>query len=234
MCTASWHQTESGFNLIFNRDEQRTRSPALPPALRKTDTGEPYVSPQDPDGGGSWIAGNAHGLCVALLNSYERPTEVISPTRSRGQLVTALMQATTIEAATLLVKDLLAADSVAPCLLLLQQPRSAVSLIQHPGGSPRPREPELGIVTTSSFLPDSVQEWRRRKFRETVHTPEDLPAFHDLACPEDPAYGVRMEREDARTVSQTRLQVSGTTVRMHYRELPDGPWSMIAIPPRSS
>lgn len=92
MCTLSWVPRADGYTVFFNRDEQRTRPLGLPPCERVLD-GTRFVAPSDPQGGGSWIAANEHGVTLALLNGYG-PVRTDVPDRvSRGRLVTMLADA---------------------------------------------------------------------------------------------------------------------------------------------
>ena len=71
MCTVSWRLDADGYELLFNRDELRTRAEGLSPSRHEAaNTG--FVAPIDPDGGGTWIAANqeafdAQGLFDAVL-----------------------------------------------------------------------------------------------------------------------------------------------------------------------
>src|ERR1041385_4608949 len=54
----------------MNRDERRTRAPATPPERRTLD-GVPVLAPRDGEAGGTWIAVNAFGHTLALLNRWD-------------------------------------------------------------------------------------------------------------------------------------------------------------------
>ncbi|WP_432472138.1 NRDE family protein [Amphritea sp. HPY] len=88
MCTVSWLLEANGYQLFFNRDEQRSRSIALPPQHHESE-GTSALMPVDPDGGGSWISVNEKGLSLCLLNFYQGqlPDGVL---KSRGQLLKSL------------------------------------------------------------------------------------------------------------------------------------------------
>ncbi|MDQ7087908.1 MAG: NRDE family protein [Acidobacteriota bacterium] len=87
MCTLSWLFFGGGYELHFNRDESRARREAAPP--RVVSGGDcSFVAPVDGEAGGTWIAVNAAGIGLALLNRYDR--EGRSGERSRGLLVAEL------------------------------------------------------------------------------------------------------------------------------------------------
>ena len=86
MCTASWLLEPTGYQVFFNRDEQKGRAKALPPQQFSAVGDVSFLMPVDPVGQGSWIATNEFGLTLCLLNYYQGQTpsgELIS----RGQLV---------------------------------------------------------------------------------------------------------------------------------------------------
>lgn len=95
MCTATWaFRGGPGawtLELGFNRDEHRSRPKAHPPRLRRPAAGgRAFIAPRDPLGGGSWLAVNDAGICLALLNRYPadgpafRPPGTPSPGGSPG------------------------------------------------------------------------------------------------------------------------------------------------------
>lgn len=87
MCTLTWSRPkEGGFEVWFNRDEKKTRPIADPLALRELN-GVTFLSPRDPQGGGTWMLANEFGLAVCLLNQWELDTRPTSGRRkSRGHL----------------------------------------------------------------------------------------------------------------------------------------------------
>jgi hypothetical protein len=58
------------WRVVCNRDEQRTRRPAVAP-LAGGCAARQFVYPLDPDGGGTWIAATSAGLVFTLLNETE-------------------------------------------------------------------------------------------------------------------------------------------------------------------
>lgn len=94
MCTVSWLLANDGYQVFFNRDEQKGRAIAHSPKYFY-DGGVKYLMPVDPVGGGSWIAMNQSGLSVCLLNYYQsKPAgkELIS----RGLLIKSLASFTCV------------------------------------------------------------------------------------------------------------------------------------------
>ena len=97
MCTVSWILSRGGYELFMNRDELRRRGPAQGPQLCQHE-GSAFLAPHDSDGGGSWIAVNASGLGLTLLNRYVDVSTLPPPAgwRSRGLLVTEPYQPITL------------------------------------------------------------------------------------------------------------------------------------------
>lgn len=94
MCTVSWLLANDGYQVFFNRDEQKGRSLAYAPKYFN-DQGVKYLMPVDPVGGGSWIAMNQAGLSVCLLNYYQdKPAD--KDYISRGLLVKSLVSYTSL------------------------------------------------------------------------------------------------------------------------------------------
>ena len=104
MCTVSWLLANDGYQVFFNRDEQKGRALAYSPKYFN-DLGVKYLMPVDPVGGGSWIAMNQAGLSVCLLNYYQqKPPE--KALISRGLLVKALISNTSLTKIRLALKKL--------------------------------------------------------------------------------------------------------------------------------
>src|SRR6266566_7394735 len=80
MCTVSFLPNKHGFYLAMNRDEKFTRSTALPPAIVDL-ADRRAIFPREPEGG-TWIAANYAGVCLALINWHR-----VAEPASRGQLL---------------------------------------------------------------------------------------------------------------------------------------------------
>lgn len=225
MCTLVW-QEESGKQwLCFNRDEQRSRPPAEPMQLHAGPNG-PVAYARDPQGGGTWFAVSSNGFAVALLNHYLHQ-EAPEPARyrSRGLMVKELAECASVgEAAELADRGEFA--QYRPFHLFICDHQS-YRLLTWDGRAPFHWEDPDGMVTTSSHEPAAVIRWRSGWWKNLCRQrlPLDVGAQRlRQVNPQKPAYGVTMDREDARTVSQIELELgqSGFVVTYRARE-PDGP-----------
>lgn len=70
MCTISWLVSADGYEIFFNRDEQKTRAKALIPQQMDGPSCSALM-PLDPQGNGTWFAVNDQGMSLALLNFYQ-------------------------------------------------------------------------------------------------------------------------------------------------------------------
>jgi uncharacterized protein with NRDE domain len=83
----------------MNRDDLRSRPPALPPAIRHIESAV-AVYPSEPEGG-TWIGANDRGIIFTLLNWHVR-TAVKQ--RTRGEVIPALLAADSLSAAERLLR----------------------------------------------------------------------------------------------------------------------------------
>lgn len=177
MCTVSWIHQPGGYQLFCNRDERRTRKPALPPQVLDFQNVK-AIAPRDGDFGGSWISVNEFGLALSLLNLHrgtdfslsrpERQTSVC-PTdfTSRGLLLMELASSRSREE----VLERIAKarlENFQPFTLLTLTPDEAALIIRWDGSEcliDRDAEGRMPL-TSSSFDSDRVIEARKRKFSE--------------------------------------------------------------------
>ncbi|QDU65588.1 NRDE family protein [Engelhardtia mirabilis] len=223
MCTVTWVGSVGGFELFTNRDELRTRPPAHPPRLQHTPSGLRFLAPVDEQGGGTWIAANECGVALCLLNHYQAaPLPAGIQPRSRGLVVQDLIDASSLDEA---FDALQAMD--------LSAVRGFRLIGLEPGGDPRlgawdTRSLELlagdavrAPLISSGFDYPGVERARQRTFEELQSelggvSPRMLEQFHASERPEPGPYAVSMTRDDAWTVSHTRVVVSADAVQMHY------------------
>ena len=242
MCTVSWHFDSTGYELLFNRDELRTRGPGLPPELRTQD-GVRYLAPTDSDRGGTWIGVNEYGVTHCLVNYYrayaDSPDAALRRySRSRGDLVREVQAFGTVSGSETYI-DRLDLEVFAPFWLLAFEPGSAPRGFRWDGARYEKTGNIEPPVTTSSYRPDDVVRWRRARFPSLDgdrHARSVALArlwrYHRRRNPLRGAFGVCMSRSDARTVSFTRVSVTTTAgppaVRLGY--LPDPPCRSRELP----
>lgn len=234
--------------MVTNRDEQRSRAPAIEPVWHEIEGGGArtrVIAPRDPVGGGTWVATTERGLTLCLLNGNLEPApELPRLLRSRGELIPALVG---LEGIGRVAKALAEMDLAryAPFRLVGVQPMSADGAAD----ATRSSEGSAGVIDlfwdrrelvarthgrlpvcfVSSGLGDSQVRPRLPLFDEMVGrdpSPAIQDAFHAHVWPDRPEISVRMSRSDARTVSTTVIEVrrtgrGETEVRAGYTPIPD-------------
>lgn len=227
MCTLTIvnraHEPDAGLRVLFNRDEQRTRGPALPPSI--VTAGEiSAIMPVDPDSGGTWIAANSAGLFSCLLNATP-PGGTRHPPgrRSRGEIVPLLAACRSLDAAAALLDRIDPARYPPFRLLILHEQRLVVAASDGRALTADSAWPlTRPVMLTSSGLGDHLVERPRRElFEQMFAPPADVlaaqRAFHDHSWPGRSHLSVNMSRDDARTVSQTLVDLRAGAVVMTYR-----------------
>ena len=220
MCTLSWWCAQDCYGVFFNRDESVRRSAALPPELREQGS-LTYLSPLDPDGGGTWIFVNGAGLIGCLLNNYQAPFNAPDPI-SRGLLLLSLAGHRTAAAAGREVEQAEHGRYSGFHLLLYQDGNTRLynwdgnTLTQRRGSEIQPP------LISSGFRPEEVAAYRQEKFRLEVlpvdgSYPDRMQEFHNFHDHHLPAYSPLMVRSAARTVSQSRVTVEPRRISFSYR-----------------
>jgi YD repeat-containing protein len=227
MCTVSWLCEKDSLEVFFNRDESRTRQPALPPDTFFQHDAR-YVAAIDADAGGTWLAANELGVVVAILNYYQAQQDLASGDFiSRGKLVTSLMDAGSgVEVDKRITKAFM--SDYRSCILLVFEKGEGEPTRFTWDGQHLLREQlthPMRPITTSSYRTDEVVATRLAAFDTLVDasapTPDQLQRFHRHQHPDDPAFSVCMSRPDARTVSFSRVTVGEDSVTYSY--FPHGP-----------
>lgn len=223
MCTVSWSGSGESWWVVFNRDETQERVPAEMPALRKTAGGVTVLSPLDPQGGGSWMGMNRCGMLVALLNDHPegREGEGAAGLRSRGLLVMDLLEAKDRESARDRIAVELAKARYAPFHILVWDGRASF-WIRQAGGETTENGSAPGFLSSSSFCPEAVLRERRREWERrggsSAGAAEEAAEIMRMRHATDAACGLTMDREDARTVSQSIWKVGLGGVEVIYGE----------------
>jgi len=211
VCTLSFRLEPDGFELWFSRDEQRSRAAARRPALsRARDTR--FLAPRDPEGGGTWIAANEHGLALALLNDYASPPRG-GDFESRGRLVLALCAARdTGEVAQRVGSGGLA--RYRPFELAAFAPGEPVTRLAWDGRTLTAERGISGPLASSAVAHAEARAARRARFAELGAGA--LERFHREHAPARGALSACMHRRDAKTVSLVRVRVTRERVAMAY------------------
>ncbi|RBP85646.1 hypothetical protein EBI01_02520 [Marinomonas rhizomae] len=214
MCSVSWWIDESGYQIFFNRDEQKMRASALPPqSFVQQDT--EVLMPIDPVGQGSWISLNEQGLSLCLLNNYQgkKPAgELIS----RGQLLKALSSAESIAKVERQFSQLDLQQFAPFILLAFELGNDKVREFQWNGGRIS-IDYAISPHFSSAVALENVVTYRQSIYCElAAKTPGDLMSFHSQHHPEHSHLSVCMHREDAQTVSFTHIQAAKDNLQMSY------------------
>lgn len=229
MCTVTIILVSGTVRLACNRDELRSRPVALSPVVREFGARKAII-PIDPVSGGTWIAVNDSGIAATLLNVNLHPNvaDVDGPRRlSRGTLIPRLMACATLEDAERM-STTTDARQYSPFLLLLVDDED-ISQFWSDGYSMRHERKALGDqphLFTSSGLGDALVERPRRELFEQIFAPGEnwiaqQDAFHRHSWPDRRHLSVCMEREEARTVSHTMIEIEPKRVTVTY--VPDAP-----------
>lgn len=225
MCTLSWKTIDDGYVLMFNRDEQHSRAPALPPELGQCGD-VMFLAPIDPQHGGTWLLVNDSGVSIALLNHYPewRPSYRVNAP-SRGLLPVACADCPGVDAVVSRVLSIVPTP-YAPFRLVAVDLTGAAQVTWDgrtltSSGLPLPG----GMLTSSSLRSQEIEQARRDTFEHLVGAIEaatvaQLAQFHHHTAA-DGAKGIRMSRADACTHSITKVTVSAGAgaAAMNYEAL---------------
>ena len=230
MCTLTWQLEPNGYQVFFNRDEQRSRAVANPVAFNHSLNA---AYPIDPQGGGTWIALTQAGGTLCLLNNYQaqaihQPVDAIS----RGEVILRLIaklnelndDAGGINEENGDITNLVKAlplSRFAPFILCffpahLTQYQGQIHQLQW-DGQQLTRLPVTMPLTSSGFNISAVSAARYLHFAELMpQITEDYLAYHSSHQPQRSAFSVCMHREDAHTVSFSHVQVGKNEQVFNY------------------
>ena len=230
MCTLTYRLTEQGYQLFFNRDEQRTRPQAIQPTKNKL---LKSVYPIDPTGGGTWIAVHENGVSLALLNYYQAQ---IDPSFknfvSRGVIIPHLLSHIDDIHQQLLAMDLSVYQAFQLCVFnsdLSIQDNKREQAYQYIWDGQQltfvTLSAETSLPITSSGVDfETVSAYRQQQFNHLISakqaTAADYVNYHQHQG-ESGKCSVKMYREDAKTVSFTQIEVNqemslGSKVNVEY------------------
>ena len=231
MCTATWRYSDGHLDLLFNRDELRTRGTALPPEVHR-ELGVSFICPTDIDAGGTWIGVGQSGLVVCLLNLYRAESSISSASPpgadthvSRGLLLRSLLTCTDGEAVQVKLADENLTRYRAFTILVLDPPGGTRrAMVNRWWGEDRGLEKErdpIQPLSSSSFHSAEVVSNRIEVYETTIGTDSpagvgDLASYHRSHLPERGPYSVCMHRNDARTQSLSHIAVTAEQVAFRY------------------
>lgn len=236
MCTLTWAPHAGGFVVFMNRDELLTRKPGLAPAVVQHD-GVTILCPLDGDHGGTWLGVNHYGVVVAALNGDPKAPRGLGPFRSRGLVVLDALRAHSAEAAIASCESV-APDSVQPCTLFAIDGSMQPFVLEHNNPHRACNEAKsLPILASSSLVHEEAKAARERCLVERFAAPASsrhdlLVAFHQSHDPQRGPLSPCMHREDARTVSATRVYVANGIARIEHHQGPpceQRPWTISTL-----
>jgi hypothetical protein len=214
-----------GHRIGFNRDEQRTRSTALPPQVHCFG-GRRSILPIDPVSGGTWIGVNDAGLALALLN-VNLPARSCPETsqgaarRSRGQLIPRLLHCNSLSDLAIHVHELSLTNY--PPFRLVVLGNGAVVEFAWNGCQLREvtHAVDVPLMFASSGLGDHLVEGPRRTLFDSMFIPDGdwsrrQVEFHRHSWPMRAHLSVCMTRTDACTVSCTTITLDDSAAVMSY------------------
>lgn len=225
MCTLSWVHEGNGYQVLFNRDEKRTRRTACGPRLH-TSSGVRYLAPVDGDFGGTWLAANEFGISLGLLNGANLGGRAAADSRpafrSRGHLVGDLISAESTGEVCERVQRL-DLEAYAPFTLAAFEPGVPCAIVEWNGQNVAvvPHGDPFLPLLSSSFNTEEVRRRRREEFQRTFRNKgrldvDALWAFHSSHGAQPSAYSPCMHRPDAETVSFSWLTVDAERARLFY------------------
>jgi len=210
MCTLTYHLTEAGYELFFNRDEQRSRMQAIPP---KVNSELNAIFPIDPIGQGTWLATHQSGLSLALLNYYQaEKKEVSGHFISRGEIILKLLAAPSrvVETLRSLPLDRYQAFQLVFFPSDLSLLSNQIHCFQWDGVTLHELQQTLPITSSSVDYPQ-VYQARKKQFEQIVSAElphsEQFLAFHQ-SQQEEGKLSVKMSRKDAKTVSFSHVSIA--------------------------
>ncbi len=220
VCTLSWWRDGTSYGLFFNRDESRLRPEAEIPSCFEM-AGVSYLSPVDPEGGGTWIWVNRNGVIGCLLNNYlvcnDGPAEPVS----RGLLLKSLVTQKDSESLCQSVSMVELRNYKGFSIFAMDPNHHRLATWDGANLCLLPEEEVRNPLSSSGYLPDQIIAHRKKLYDSRFDSfpfqdPKALFSYHTFHDPALPAHSVLMSRPDARTVSISQVSVAARTIRFSY------------------
>lgn len=220
MCTLTWLINEQGYEVFFNRDEQRSRKRAIPPSYDKTTDS---IMPIDTQGNGTWIAANRSGVTLCLLNNYQAEANIEKNNFiSRGSLIPLLFKNKYHEQILQQLQEI-NLQQYMPfwfCIFpeTLNKSNKTIYIYQWDGKTLTKEDAAQPMISSAISLLEVKQE-RINLFKKMVkfntNSKQHL-AYHCSHQPEKGKLSVCMHRNDAHTQSLSHITISNDiTFRYH-------------------
>jgi hypothetical protein len=221
MCTVTFIARKRGYLLGMNRDENRARPEGLPPGLHRMN-GHRAIYPSEP-GGGTWIGLNDEGVTLALINCYFVSSRVSNHAMSRGEIIPSMSGVESRESVDMLFAELRLCR-INPFRLVGIFPKSLEVAewqwdLKELARKDHPWRSQQWI--SSGFDEPMAQKIRSRSFRgflreDSAGTSAWLDRVHSSHTPECGPFSTCMHRDDAATVSYTRIRVSSSNASLKH------------------
>ena len=225
MCTVSFVPKERGFFVAMNRDEKRARATAHPPAIVNL-SNRRAVLPSEMSGG-TWIAANDAGVCLALINWHRIEREPANKITSRGQVVAALAgKSSTREIAAALAALPLPQIRPFRLIAIVLTEKTIIECVWNLKRLSARKHPWLLQHWFSSGLDEQRAEMERRRICNVARNQRSagtlgwLRRLHRSHLPKRGPFSICMHRGDAGTVSYTEVAVSDQRATMRYKAGP--------------
>jgi hypothetical protein len=225
MCTVTFIARRSGYRLGMNRDEKLTRPSGVPPKQTKVN-GRTVVYPSEP-AGGTWIALNDGGACLALINWYSVNRCISHNSMSRGEVVKTVCAADSREFVDTKLNGLplewinpFRLIGIFPCGKEIFEWRWNLKRLIRKKCQWKSQQ-----WISSGFDEPTAQRVRGRTFLgalqgHSTHRLDWLRRLHGSHSPQRGPFSTCMHRNDAATVSYTEVAVSRRRASMRYHTGP--------------
>jgi len=221
MCTVSFAPTQRGFIVAMNRDEKRARVAALLPQVGQFEQTR-VILPREPNGG-TWIAVNDAGICLALINWHRIKREPASNVLSRGEVILRLIHSSSSN-------EII--EGIASLPLNELRPFRLIAILPYERDLTewqwdlRELEPRSHPWSPKHWFSSGYDELKAEAERQHVCQTLDasevadltsLRRLHQSHLPERGPFSICMHRSDAKTVSYTEVILEKGGVTMRYQ-----------------
>lgn len=221
MCSVAWSFSGSGYELVFNRDEQWSR-PGSHPVRLENGHPIPGLCARDAQAGGTWLYVNSAGLTLALMNAYPPSWSPKPGLHSRGEIPLLGARYRSLSDLTTYIETRTWFE-YAPFSLLCWEGDmmewyrwDGLSLALQP-------RPIRNFLTSSSVNPASVRQARENRY-DQIRDHSLIEILTDSQS-SSPSEAIFVTRDDGGTVSQSLVRVTPQRVSLEVRQR-DGTSSM--------